>query len=343
MINSSKKDSAYIYVESGDMQGNAVIVFKIGTFIYWSYHLWVTDYDPYQAAGQKLFRTDAAIANVFMDRNLGAMNNKYDAAGEARGFYYQFGRKDPLPHSTGWLDDGITTGYAQLPAEYAYYLYPGPVQSALAHYTTSTYTITSLRPRRYIQEWIRYPNYFWYANMSYQVLSEEHNNLWNTPGGNKTAQDPCPEGWRVPVQTENGPSYSPWYGLTTSNFPYYATSASDYYWGRYNPEIGYWPLSGMMLINTPGVQYYNLGQTGRYFTSYVDPSSYSESRPAISGALSITQTDVTINFNGGTESMGKVAWHVRCVVDKRYLQNHPDGGLFVNGNAHQLKQQLNVP
>jgi hypothetical protein len=341
MINSSKKDSAYIYVESGDMQGNAVIVFKIGTVIYWSYHLWVTDYDPYQAAGQKLFRTSAAIANVFMDRNLGAMNNKYDAAGEARGFYYQFGRKDPLPHSMDWLDDGITTGNAQVPAEYAYYLYPGPVQSALEHYTM-IHSVPNLRSTLYLQDWITRPNVFMYYNMEYSVLREKRY-LWNTPEGNKTAQDPCPEGWRVPIQTENGPSYSPWNGLTTSNFPYYATSASDYYRGRYNQEIGYWPLSGMMMENAPGVQYYDMGQTGRYFTSYLDPSSYSASQPAISGALSITQTDVTINYSGGTASMGRSAWHVRCVVDKRYLQNNPDGGLFVNGNAHQLKQQLNVP
>lgn len=36
-----------------------------------------------------------------MTRNLGAMNNDYDEAGTAKGFVYQWGRKDPFPAGTG--------------------------------------------------------------------------------------------------------------------------------------------------------------------------------------------------------------------------------------------------
>lgn len=70
------------------VHGNALIAIKDAAGkILWSWHVWVTDYDP---------ETDAdlyASGAKMMDRNLGALNNGGDVA--SYGFFYQWGRKDP--------------------------------------------------------------------------------------------------------------------------------------------------------------------------------------------------------------------------------------------------------
>lgn len=69
------------------VHGNALIAVKDASGkILWSWHIWVTDYNP---------ETDADLYDSgakMMSWNLGAMN-AYNG-----GFYYQWGRKDPLIH-----------------------------------------------------------------------------------------------------------------------------------------------------------------------------------------------------------------------------------------------------
>ena len=87
-----------IYFTTNGTPGNALIAVKDanGTII-WSWHIWVSDYEP--DANSCTYLSGA----VMMDRNLGALNNGYDP--ESFGFLYQWGRKDPLLGSA----DGSTT------------------------------------------------------------------------------------------------------------------------------------------------------------------------------------------------------------------------------------------
>ncbi len=101
---------------------------KVGeTDLLWSWHLWITDYDPYPGhiipsvgihqypvPGGELHRYDnAAFDNgiysekMIMDRNLGARDGYFD--GHQYSLYYQFGRKDPFPNN-----------YSKHNSEYAY-------------------------------------------------------------------------------------------------------------------------------------------------------------------------------------------------------------------------------
>jgi hypothetical protein len=86
--------SRTITVQTSSAQGNAVIAIKganTGT-IYWSWHIWVVNYDP---------NKDGTWTNpnnpnyTFMDRNLGATDNQLNV--ESVGLTYQWGRKDPFP------------------------------------------------------------------------------------------------------------------------------------------------------------------------------------------------------------------------------------------------------
>ena len=52
---------------------------------YWSGHIWATEYDPSQVAGQQ-----TVGGNVFMDRNLGATSL---VKGRRAGCFYQWGRR----------------------------------------------------------------------------------------------------------------------------------------------------------------------------------------------------------------------------------------------------------
>lgn len=71
-------------------EGNAVIAVKgADGVILWSWHIWVTDYDPDRS------RQTYASGVKVMDRNLGALSA---TPGDVRalGLYYQLGRKDPF-------------------------------------------------------------------------------------------------------------------------------------------------------------------------------------------------------------------------------------------------------
>lgn len=98
IISDVKFDNGYIYFEASGLRGNALIAVKdVTDTIIWSWHIWVTNYDPDENNCTYL------SGAVMMDRNLGALNCGADP--ESFGFLYQWGRKDPLLGSA----DGSTT------------------------------------------------------------------------------------------------------------------------------------------------------------------------------------------------------------------------------------------
>ena len=74
-------------VTAGSTEGNAVVYVKDSSGkILWSWHIWVTNYDPNV--------TNVAYnGKTWMDRNIGATDNSTAAS---YGLYYQWGRKDPF-------------------------------------------------------------------------------------------------------------------------------------------------------------------------------------------------------------------------------------------------------
>ena len=291
VLNNDKRDSAYIYVEAGNVQGNAIIDMRVGGSsatdpIYWSFHIWVTDYNPYEAAGQKLYN---ATKTVFMDRNLGALSNVHTNDGEARGLYYQFGRKDPFPRGNNWTDAfaaGLTVS-------------PGTLSPVL-----------TLRPLAAIPASIKNPRTF-YTTPTWP-LAVENSNLWSTAGGHKTAFDPCPEGWRIPKQ-EN-PSSSPWQGLTNSLLAYNSAEI-----GRYHSGAGYYPLSGYIssssITGTGTTAYYwssgpitATTATGLYITNGTAVSTSPSGMNMAYGASvrCIVDRDYLFKNNGGLFGSGSI-------------------------------------
>lgn len=146
---------------------------------YWSWHIWATEYDPSQVAGQQ-----TVGGNVFMDRNLGATS--LVKGPQSAGCFYQWGRKDPfqgpytwmmfLNGNAGWSNDGIGKFMT--------------LRGFASSNVPSENLVASVRqPYRYIvgvSDWL-----------SPAVGGEDYR--WSNADGTKGVFDPCPDGWRVPV------------------------------------------------------------------------------------------------------------------------------------------------
>lgn len=156
---------------------------------YWSWHIWATEYDPSQVAGQQ-----TVGGNVFMDRNLGATS--LVKGPQSAGCFYQWGRKDPfqgpytwmmfLNGNAGWSNDGIGKFMT--------------LRGFASSNVPSENLVASVRqPYRYIvgvSDWL-----------SPAVGGEDYR--WSNADGTKGVFDPCPDGWRVPFRVREPLPHGP--------------------------------------------------------------------------------------------------------------------------------------
>lgn len=239
---------------SGTAAGNAVVaLYNNATAgsgeILWSWHIWVTDYAPDGSVNYGLganstrdvtggqvhtYGTQFMAKNpgkVIMDRNLGATKAYYKApaAGDATaeqcfGMFYQWGRKDPLPPAKGSsINETSLFGTATIPIYGADGTTPLPEgeqdNTTAAGYKRVSVTMAGSNAPATLNYSVKHPLTFiyyisqdvgdWYTNNA----GYQNNTLWGN-GGNKSAYDPCPEGWKVPKT-------GTWGDMSKTNFPYY--------------------------------------------------------------------------------------------------------------------------
>lgn len=167
-----------IRFRTGTEAGNALIgLFDSNDNCIWSWHIWVTAYDP--AASAQTYTGGA----VFMDRNLGA------ASITDPGLYYQWGRKEPFGASytrVTYHEDhpyDITDpmmGYGEMTLAYS-----------IAHPWTFMCGV-AMNDDRYedTSDWLASQNPNLWGNASSATALAD--------AGSKSIYDPCPPGWRVP-------------------------------------------------------------------------------------------------------------------------------------------------
>lgn len=182
-------------VPNKDMRGNAVIgVYDEDGNVLWSWHIWITDSLEEMA---RTVSTDGAGTITLLDRNLGATKGQWtdasDDALDTYGLYYQWGRKDP---SMG-------------PATWNY---------RMKSLVTSTYYDFSLEPknaaevkkidRPTLKDGVENPMYLILPNSQtnnyyFNWMYDDMDFLWGSIEGSdkihKTIYDPCPFGYRVPL------------------------------------------------------------------------------------------------------------------------------------------------
>ena len=172
-------------------KGNAVVAaYDEAGEIIWSWHIWLTDADVEATA-------ITTSAGVFMDRNLGAYTNSNgstdtDIIYDGYGLYYQWGRKDPFVRPR---DYKFTDNKDEL-------IYSGAGASKLFRYVTAETVAGEVRANPFgtIGYAIADPFTFMLGTEAtdYDWLYETHDaTLWSAT--QKSKNDPCPHGWRVPA------------------------------------------------------------------------------------------------------------------------------------------------
>ena len=207
------------------MKGNVIVGMYIDNpdNILWSWHLWITDYQPDNIEGHAPIDgtyiypvTEGAVHRYkgspwdaegalykngyIMDRYLGALDDKYHKQERGGGLRYQFGRKDPFPlQNSAWAYD--SSGNA---TEQPYPQNIPTVEYSILKETTGganvPYSVNN--PRTFIQnagEWTgndifnpaEFDNLIEWQDPK---ANERHDNEEQGPNMDKSFFDPCPPG-----------------------------------------------------------------------------------------------------------------------------------------------------
>lgn len=260
--------------------GNAVVGVVIDNKVRWSWHIWVTNYNP-ETANHTLVNTTDANKYVFMDRNLGADNNVLGKEG-SMGLLYQWGRKDPFAGAEHFMSLNTKKLYA------------------LANAIVATQSATVGSNLNLVESIVNPDTFYksnatpastgsstfdWYTNLGYTNPSGDrteimNDQLWNE-NGRKTPFDPCPQGWKVPTWKND---LSPWLYIPSSNDinPTAYGNAANFYTlygldlkGKTDYAIGTYPASGTITGET--FKHYKVGETGCFWSAdaFTDAINYS--------------------------------------------------------------------
>ncbi|MDR2130080.1 MAG: DUF4906 domain-containing protein [Odoribacteraceae bacterium] len=237
----------------------------------WSWHLWITGYNPdavasawqddvyaYAVPGGAVHRYSGTTwstnyADKFiMDRNLGAASGaRTDGLTKTSGLYYQFGRKDPFPAASVYLYD--VTG------------------AALPRYHANGDCISRVIGETTLKISVQRPSTFYATGVDWIQNNPYYNNSWNNPGwytsvpkAGKSLFDPCPPGWKVP------PVQGTWEtfvlaGTTPNAVGYPGVGAEFYMGGAGTGETAFYPLSGSRTA-TQGITH-EVGVVGPYWSA----------------------------------------------------------------------------
>ncbi len=211
------KTSGCICAWTSSKAGNALVaVTDADGKILWSWHLWITDYDPsndYTTAPNA-----SGTTWTFMDRNLGAVSTERGSF-DNFGLLYQWGRKDPFPGAASFTvmnddytyeKDGEPTLYDidnnVLPKISSKTAYHGTIDLSVSNPDTF-YAMTYLHTGEvdeYGQEVVLND----YITGDWVDVSND--DYWGGESMKKTIYDPSPVGYKVPVCDADGNTPYDW-------------------------------------------------------------------------------------------------------------------------------------
>jgi hypothetical protein len=252
LLSDAGEDSHLVVATAPGKSGNAVIGVQIAGETRWSWHVWVTPYNPNAEAYGKVYRSDnngdGVIDYTWMDRNLGALSDgtKFTEADSlaACGLLYQWGRKDPFPGDSKFRHTNAND-YNYFDSKPIYdaagtLLTEGSKNGGTGIRTIEIDVTADANAPSGLSLAIRDPMAVYYTNGLYNewfVSSPRQlgcDTLWCGTCG-KTPFDPCPAGWRVPI-TKN--DLSPWKNFTNA--------ATEY------SSLGVLPLAGTRYVFAGG-------------------------------------------------------------------------------------------
>lgn len=302
----------YLYFATGNsselIEGNAVLaVTDKDEKILWSWHIWVTDYDP---AEDPDIMGDIKV----MSRNLGALANSNASSEDAKrsyGLYYQWGRKDPFIGPVTWDSTTSQTIYGNSGGAVTH-----SFKASAADTGTVEYAIAN--PSTFIAG--RDETFDW-------LYAARNNKLWSATS--KTLYDPCPEGWRVAPPTI-------WASLTTTGAAsvdseeFNVVGDYEYGWTFANgDETIFYPAAGRRSFSsslaTVAGNFTNVVNNGEgvgypvgFYWSALAPASDAISTVASSGASSLAFANDYVNPSGSelSETARAGGFPLRCIAEE---------------------------
>ncbi|MFT3993876.1 MAG: hypothetical protein QM660_06185 [Dysgonomonas sp.] len=312
--------------------GNALIAFVVndGTndVIYWSWHIWVTDYDPNSDMVLHCNSVRNAEFN-FMGRNLGALSNTTNNT-KSGGLLYQWGRKDPF---TGIYGEATAVNPNTGALESVLFDANG-VQHAdiikVDAQTANSLSKSIQNPTTFISGNAGHA-YDWYTNQLYTQVGStsrhflQNDYLWGNDGG-KTPFDPCPQGWKVP---SNISGRSPWYygGYPTNPNDQVALSPDGCFGASTHniTDIGGFnfvdPAYNLGFFSVTGMRDFSTGQlkestnNGTYWIASASTNHLSTSAPIVLKTTANVWTIKDTSFYPGTSQNRANAYAVRCIKE----------------------------
>ena len=250
----------YCRVASNTAGGSGLIAaYNAAGQIIWSWHIWVTDYDPDPKGNanvpepaakrkQKYIGNGAPDQLPMMDRNLGAVagfvtlpTDPVDMS-KACGFHYQGGRKDPFPSSySSDIIYSVSFSAADKTPPVGMLNRYGP--DGLTYFPHQGNDATG--------------DYRTMYKTPYALYSRLSGTSWQ--GTLKTVHDPCPAGWRIPsgenyralfegsyISTQDVSSRYQAKGVTEDMLTYLKAGRGNGYLFAYDDEghVSYFRMSG---------------------------------------------------------------------------------------------------
>ncbi len=290
LISSLEYDSGVIVaVTASGAEGNAVVaVCDAAGNVLWSWHLWVTDFDP-EATAYTTEANSAGTTWTFMDRNMGAMA----ASGSfpSHGMLYQWGRKDPFPAPADFTLVADDYSYIDgMDGEAELYDIDGNILPKIKD---------TAAPGGSVELSVANPITFYYVSKTDTGETDEYgmpvivdnppsgdwadtsaDDRWGGVSGHKSIYDPCPPGWKVPVNDADGNTPYAWmeysgmtwdatYGGAIDHGQWFPGCGTRYYMSGANdlPRDGN-PYSGMW-IGTAGTASANLEEYPTLYGQYM--------------------------------------------------------------------------
>ncbi len=191
-----------------------------------------------------------------MDRNLGTTSATPGNV-TAKGLLYQWGRKDPFPNNAAWTNAPEALIFAGGKAGSGFFNSGAGFGAIVNHTETDTKLANNLQyaienPMTFITA--PATPYDWYPHNEDATRSDQNDKLWGDDGDasdgyGKSIYDPCPAGWRVPI---NGA----WHGLVNTTDTDYAFPWVAAQYGRFGDVAsGGWNVTGWTWADpaqTPG-------------------------------------------------------------------------------------------
>jgi len=327
-------------------QGNVII--GIGSAsdktVSWSWHLWITDYDPYQcfefgdaADGQYIYPVtggsvhryagsywDGNRRKYIMDRNIGSVYAETYPSDNRGLLYFQYGRKDPFFFSGDLYryPDGSTIKYA------AKSYNDEAIKGKSMRYAV-------LNPLVFING----VNPDGTSNNETWIMDDKYvaeTNVWNDPvsSGEKSLFDPCPPGYRLPERAvwndfrSQGTPEQPVSRPSTNTFSKNGldiNAQTPYMRGfkPYNQVKGllYWPFDGkdvpnqVVYIPASGYKNQTTGNPSNHGNTSSEYWSFLWTEVSYSAGLAFAHASQPDVLNTSTSHRRARGLPVRCITD----------------------------